>query len=89
MSTCVHLFCWLVGSSAGLHKNCHLDFHETWMEDGSDLCADKVFFFFFLFFYCNSFVDAQKEAGGRWADVRSSQCRYSLSLVNSIAALLP
>ena len=35
------------------------------------------------------FVDVQKGTGGRWADVRSSQCYSSLSLMNSIATSLP
>ena len=26
--------CWLVGLSAGLYKNCLMDFDVTWMEDG-------------------------------------------------------
>lgn len=28
-------FCWLVGFPAGLHETCWMDFHDTWIRDGS------------------------------------------------------
>ena len=34
--------CWLVGLSAGLHKNSGADFHQTLMEDGSRPSIDPT-----------------------------------------------
>ena len=59
-----HLPSFLVGLSAGLHKNHSADFYETWVEDGSQLRKDpywhllqiwikgKIQDFFFLLISC-------------------------------------
>ena len=46
-----HVLSLLVGLSAGLHKNYGTDFHETWMEDGSQhrvVCSGIFSYLIFL-----------------------------------------
>ena len=43
LSVCLlHFAGWLVGLSTGLHKNSRTDFHQTWMEDGSQPKIDPA-----------------------------------------------
>ena len=56
--------CWMVGLSAGLHKNYFTDFNKTWMEDGSQPMIDPTNFeyksgitFFTSAFFIHLFID--------------------------------